>query len=253
MNSYVYLGKKLDGKFPGSIYYDGREHRTREDAIKFVKDQMELKGVDKNGLPRLFRKSKRSDRYTRQNPQFKPLAPRVTYHKMTGHNKTVKIVRQPYGCNPIVPNDIFGVRKWIMMTADEIRKFMREELPPPPPEKTETEKELITKEEILAMSDEEFRNLISPDIPCHQPKSEKELIKDNEILMNKFRADVVSSKTYFADGESSKKYLNDMVHQTFDYGVAPPNQMGYRSRRQLNEGSYPNWTVEENKLPKVLR
>lgn len=215
---------------------------------------MELKGVDKNGLPRLFRRSKRSDRYVKRKDQFKPLAPRVTYHKITGHNKTVKMVRQPYGCNPVVASDIYiAARKWVMMTPEEIRKFMREELPPPPPEKNENEKGLITKEEILAMSDEEFRNLYSPDIPCHKPKSEKELIKDNEILMTKFRADVISSQTHFADGEGSRKYLEDMIHQTFDYGVAPPNQMGYRSRRQLNEGSYPNWTVEEDKLPKVLR
>ena len=252
---------------PSPIYYDAREHRTKEDAVKFVKKQMLEKRVDRNGLPCLYRKSTRRDK---QKPcQFKPLPPRITYHTLRGFNKTVKMIRRPYGCNPIVPNDIFKLPQWIPMTPDEIRKFMREDLQPRPSEQpaNEVEKVYITKEEIMEMSDEDFRNLMTPDIECeefsdlmtpdidcHKAKSEKEVIRENEILMSKFRADVISSRTHFPGGETSKKYLNSLTNQQqFDYGVPPPRELEYRARRKLSEGSYPNWTVDEKKLPKVLR
>lgn len=89
---------------------------------------------------------------------------------------------------------------------------------------------------------------------CHKPSSEKELIRKNQILMDRFRADVISSKTSFQNGEKAKVYLKNTSCVKFDYGTPPPDFEEPRTtRRKLKEGAYPNWTVEESKLPKILR
>ena len=75
----------------------------------------------------------------------------------------------------------------------------------------------------------------------------------NQILMNKFRANVVSSKTQFKQGEKAKVFLKDAFSVKLDYGKRLPEFKKQRARHTKMACSYPYWTVEVDKLPKILR
>ena len=53
--------------------------------------------------------------------------------------------------------------------------------------------------------------------------------------------------------ESVESYLDHVTNISMSYGKKPKVVPDPRIRRCIMEGSYPNWTVDENKLPTLLR
>ncbi|XP_066912101.1 uncharacterized protein [Clytia hemisphaerica] len=91
------------------------------------------------------------------------------------------------------------------------------------------------------------------------PLSEKERMTYAKILLQNMRDEAKNDTEVLFSGQGKDKetietYKNFVNGNRLSYGKAPDDVPDVRVRRTKMEGSYPNWTVEnENRLPKLLR